>query len=314
MDAGPQEAQVNSSKLSENKISEDIYKLKLLGTKRTLALFILSFSLFFCLNYPVRESFKSASEKFINSLPGRPLQYALMDISLFPFPTVTLKNVLVTRLFTIPLTLENLSFSVIRPSFYPPGLKLHLQIQDGPSMINIHPAISPWFHKIKIEDTKISSALLSKLTQNKLNILGDLMIEALITVEGQKPTDGNIVITSNNLNIPSQKVSGFIVPALPIETVMISGDFNDKSQLILSQIQLGTPSSPVQIKGQGVITVNPNNTSLSKLAINLKLAFSASFLENFSIIKGLFPSGPDKEGLYNLKLQGTVGAPVPVFQ
>ena len=83
--------------------------------------------------------------------------------------------------------MKDLKISFHSPSFYPVGLRLHIEAVSNKTKINLYPVVSLFSHSIKIENTIIDSQFFAPMTKNNLSpISGNFSVEGFFEFKNFK--------------------------------------------------------------------------------------------------------------------------------
>lgn len=304
-------------KLKENYLGEEIYNSFSWNNYKLIFVLIFASFIFFFFNFPFTNSLKTIVENSIHALPGRPISFAKMEIDYFLFPGLDFEF-FKYRSGDQEIKFKTLTFDIIRPSVFPPGIRVEFEGESERSHVKIKTSLSPFSHRIIIDDTKLSDDFTGQLFGQKLQIRGiiDVNIQTSLQKEdyNYKPVDGKILLKSNNLEFPPQIISGLEIPSLPLKNFILEADIDNESKVNISKIELGSAGAPFFLKGTGTIFLNSKNIMLSKLALNTEISFSKQFFENFSLLKLLLENKRQVNGMYQVKIQGSFASPTPLVQ
>lgn len=309
------------NKISATDLDDDVYVISPGKISKIVFLVIILFFIGILSRFSLKETTATLIANAINSNRSCSLSYEKIEVSFF-LPSVILRNANINGIcmgnLVQSLALGDVKLFLHGPSFSPLGLKFKTEIQTKKSEINLYIAAGLSSQAIRIEDSTIDSELIKKFINGKFNFNGSLLIDAVVKFSDQKFNSGNFFVKSKNLTIPSQKISGFDLPSLPIQNLVFKGNLNFKNptltQLDILTLEAGSNDSPILGKLDGTIKLNSKYTPGSEIALTGKLKFSQTFLDSFSIMS-LFLGGKstDKEGYYNLNILGTLAAPKPKF-
>ena len=81
--------------------------------------------------------------------------------------------------------------------------------------------------------------------------------------------------------------------------------------MVLEYFVIGDLDSPIRANFKGDITPNSSNFLFSRINLQGEVAFGQSIKDNFGILLNFFNAFPTKDKFYQMRLQGTVGQPLP---
>lgn len=308
---------LKTAKIHENSLFDEIYLLSSWNNSKILFLFLFFSSVFFFLNFPFTHSLKTIVENKISSIPGRPITFGKMEIDYLLFPGLDF-DFFKYHSGGQEIKFKTLTLDIIRPSVFPPGIRLELEGLSDKTKVKIKTSLSFLSHRLIVEDTHLSGDFLYHLTGQKVQIKGNLEIQLQTSLEREasnmKAVDGKVFLKSSDLEIPSQIVSGFEIPLLALKHFVMEAEIDDKGILNISKFELGNTRSAIYLKGRGTIYLNSKNILMSKLAINSEIQFSKQLLESFQILNNILENKKTVNGMYQVKIQGTLGSPTPLVQ
>lgn len=253
-----------------------------------------------------KELSKSIPKKCSSDIPT-------LDISLFPLPKVTANDEfqLSSRCsgMSRSIQISKVDFSSRGISFSPLGLKFKAYIQVNrhkPLELSISFGTSE--SKIIFNNSKISSGLIKDIIDLPLDIEGDLELN-LITLmsykKGISTLDGTL--TSTNLNLPAQMVSGFNIPIIKASPLQIDTKMTPRGDLQLSAIKVGNKENDLYLMGKGDIK-SLNNSAKSSIDLMATLALRKDLKTQFSFID-LLLGNSNELGEYKFQVLGKLTSP-----
>jgi len=309
---------VEENKLSNTKLDEEIYNGQRFPMKRATLIIIALFFFAFLVNFPLKSIIKTQIANSISMLRRCPIAYKDIEISLF-FPKITLiKPVISGICFKRPgksLILKDLPLSLAIPSISPPGLRLYTKIEKDQSRFEIYPTLSYATHKIRIKNSKLDTALFADFNNGVHILKGVLDINAYAIIRKNKLSEGDLLITSQSLDLPAQDFGLFrLAKALNLGTLQLKAKLNKTGTINVIDSFIGGANSPFAVKLSGKIIFNQNNPQDSKLELKGGIKFSKEFLEDYailSLILNLDGKQANPEGFFDLRIDGKLNSPKP---
>jgi type II secretion system protein N len=306
---------MKDKKTPDNILNEEIYQnSKSFWPKLFVGALVLLILGFF-LNFPVKNTIQSMLVKGLNNIPGCQISFNNVELSMF-LPKIIIKNVeLGSNCFGRSgdnVKLSDVNISLRGPSFYPPGVKLHVNIEKGKTKINIYPSISIFKHMIKIDETFIDSPLVKEILGEEW-FQGGLSVEAMITLRKMEILEAKFKIKSDNFRFLPREVSGFTTPDLKIGMIAIRASML-KEHMTLDSVAFGSDSSPIKANMDGDIQFNFDDITQSGLNLKGDVKFSPELISSLPIINLLIGGKNSKNGFYSFNIGGTMGLPMPRFQ
>ena len=285
-----------------NEVQESIYK----PTFKTSKIILLSFIFFiigFFANFPFKDKINMFLGQTLKTNRTCPVSYSALDIKNLIFRYDLKSPVISGRCFGNPyssLPLESLSMGVSRPSLVPVGVKLFADIKHQNSDLAIEVVAGIGSQILKIENSKLDLITLAPLIPD-FEILGDLSLNTHMVIKKQALEEGKVVISSENLLVPSQTIKGFAINNLAIGTVLLDVVLESKNNLKVNKLILGNAESPIISEVSGTIKLVPNFPANSALNLKGKLKISPIFQQSMPILN-LFLGGKktDEKGFFNI--------------
>lgn len=297
-------------RIQYNELSEEIYNPKYWTKPRLIITGIILIIIGFLVNFSLEEKLNKLLLATLSSNEACPILFEKVELSYFPPKVFIKKPVILGSCFgqmNNKLPLNNFSISLATPSFYPPGIKLHVNLSQGKTRLNIYPTISIFSQFIDIEDSKIDTEIFQAFTSdNKSPIAGMLSIEGFFKFSSGVVEDGQIKIKSNDFHIPAQNISGFEMSLINLNHLLMTAHFANKTTMKIDQIDIGKPGMPIELKLKGSLEVNPSSFISSELQLGGNLLLSNYILTNFSFIKLFLPES-NTSGNYQMNIRGPLG-------
>ncbi len=299
-------------KIQYNEINEDNYAPLFWTKPRLIFIGILILIVGFIGNFSLEDRVNRLLQAQLGSNPACPIQFERAEIGYF-LPKIIMRRPVILGAcfgqFNNQLEMKDIKIAFHSPSFYPVGIRLHIEAASLNTKINLYPVLSLFSHNVKIENTIIDSPFFAPMTRNNQSpIAGALSIEGFFEFKSGTIVDGEIDIVSKNFSLPSQNIQGFELTKINLQEFRISAKFTDKSEIAVEKLQIGSISSPVVIGLKGKIKVDQADFMGSKLILDGKLKLSTVMLTNFAFLK-LFLPAENTSGNYQMKINGTLRNP-----
>jgi hypothetical protein len=183
------------------------------------------------------------------------------------------------------------------------------------SNIKVYPIISPFSTYIEIDHTTINSKIFHVLTSDdKSPIAGKVNVIGFLKFEKGSLVDGNIKMDSNNFHFPSQRISGFDLPLIPLERFALEALFEKSGEMKVKKLEIGKAGKQIEINLKGKLIISKSSFASSILMLDGTMKLSPAFMTNFSFITLMLPTG-HTDGKYQLKINGPILNPgAPQFQ
>ena len=195
-------------------------------------------------------------------------------------------------------------------SFSPFGIpfKLDTEMQGQPLSLYYVRGINE--QMIRMKDQTINLSRLGPLLP-EVKLAGRMVVDLNLSVTKNVIKNLAIKADSKDLEVPSMSVQGLTVPNLKLNVFHLEAKSTNHPRISVDKLFLGDPSSPIRANFKGKIDMQEGNMAFSPLDLVGEVAFSPSFVQSFPLIDMLFGSFTQKDGFYQIRLGGTLGAPKP---
>ncbi|MDD4973576.1 MAG: hypothetical protein PHY93_04455 [Bacteriovorax sp.] len=297
-------------RIQYNELNEEIYGPRYWTKSRLIITGIALLVFGFLFNFSLEEKINKWLLATLSTNEACPIVFEKAELSYF-LPKINIKKaVILGSCFGQPnnkLPLQDFIIGLHSPSFYPPGIKLHVSLKEGRTNINLYPTISPFSQYIDIENTKIDNKIFAAMSSDNQSVIsGMLDIEGTLKFSSGTLEDGKLIITSNDFRLPAQNIKGFEMTLLDLKHLDIRTHFTNKTTMQIDHIEIGRPGSPIELKLKGNLLINPTSFISSQLQLSGPLKLSNFILMNFAFIK-LFLPAENTSGTYQVKINGPLG-------
>ena len=294
-------------RIQYNELSEEIYESPFWTAPKLILVSVIITFFGFLVNFSLEERLNKLLQLKLGSNPSCPIQFERAELSYF-LPKLSLKKPVILGAcfgqFRNRLEFKDIKIGFHSPSFYPIGLRLHIEANTGKSFINLFPVVSVFSQSVKIEKTVIDSQLFGVMSPDNVSMIsGTLSLEGFFEFQGNQVVDGELDIVSKNFSLPAQNIKGFELSRINLQTLKVSAKFTEPGVLEISSLNIGSAQAPIEVKLIGTLKVNPNDFMTSVLNLDGKLRLSEAILLNFSFLKLFLPEN-NTSGSYQLKLTG----------
>lgn len=299
-------------KILYNEINEENYAPIFWTKSRLIIIGLFLLLIGFLANFSIEDRINKTLQNLLGTNAACPILFERAELGFF-LPKIIVRKPIISGAcfgqFNNQLAMKDLKIFLHSPSFYPVGLRLHIEAISNKTKINLFPVISLFSNSIKIENTIIDSQFFAPMTKNNQSpISGNFSVEGFFEFKSGSIVDGEIDIASKNFSVPSQNIQGFELTKMNLKEFRISAKFVDSTDINVEKIQIGTNTSPVEMNLKGKIKVSAGDFLGSKLILDGKLRLSPVTLTTFAFLKLFLP--PDNtSGNYLMKLNGTLRSP-----
>lgn len=301
-----------------NELNEEIYEASFWTRPKLIGLGLIILIFGFVLNFALEEKVNRLLLNYLTGNDACPIQFEKAEIGYFP-PRLSLKKLVVLgQCFSQPanrLNLDEIKVSPDFPSIAHFGLRIDIEIIADKTRIKIDPIISPFSHFLEIEKSVIDGQIFHALTQDdKSPVAGLIYVQGFLKFEGGTLTDGDVKLESKNFHFPSQRLSGFDLPLIPLDKLNIVATFTKPGEMEIKKFEIGKPGKQIEINLKGKLLVSKSSFMTSLINLNGTLNLSPAFMKNFSFVTLMLPQG-HTDGKYQMRISGPLLNPgAPQFQ
>ncbi len=299
-------------RIQYNELNEEIYAPKYWTKLRLIVIGILLLSFGFLVNFSLEEKLNKYLQTALGSNSACPIQFEKAELTYF-LPQILLKKPVILGAcfgqYNNRLEFKEIKIAFHSPSFYPVGLRFHVDARNGKSHLNVYPVISLFSQNIKIEKTIIDTQIFAAITEANVSpVSGTLSIEGFFEFKSGIIHDGEIAIVSKNFSLPSQNISGFELTRLNLETLNIAAHFSDSQTMVIDKIQIGKNNAPIEVNLKGQLRVSEQDFMGSQLSLDGNLKLSQYIMVKFPFVKLFLPES-NTSGNYKMKINGPLRNP-----
>lgn len=280
---------------------------KLLMTTLLIGFFVIAF----VTHFPLEKRLQNLVKAQLAQLPGCRAQFDRLQVGFF-MPKITLTNVILPPgcAGSAATNLGHLTLHFTGPSFSPFGLAFLGETEINGQPLSLRYAAGLGTQVINIQEEDLQLARLVGVVPSLPKMQGRLRLNARVTMSDNRLQDLQLLAESRDFAVLSQNINGLKIPRLDIGMLSIKALSESPQVLRLEQFVVGTPGSPIRAKFNGTVNVS-NNIAMSPLNIKGEAAFSPQFMESFAILNMLMAAFTQKDGFYQIRLGGFLGAPIP---
>ena len=309
------------NKVSPTELDDEVYVLSKTFVTRVVigAVLIFIFSVFS--TFPVKENIALMVTNALQANRSCPISFEKVEVSFF-LPSITIKDTAIEGACfnnqNTRLPLNDVKLYFFGPSLSPLGLKFKTEIQKGKTNLDIYLSAGMGSQSIRISESKLDAEIINIITGEKFLLGGIFDIDTVLFMEKGKLNSGNIFVKSSSLFIPTQNISTFEVPHMPVENLIFKATIEPEDKkfqkIQIENFEIGSNDAPILGQIKGPIKLNQSFVQSSELSLSGKVKFSKNFMDNFAILN-LFLGGKstDNDGFYKINVSGSLGAPKPKF-
>jgi type II secretion system protein N len=209
----------------------------------------------------------------------------------------------------VKLSFVKLNYQLI--SFSPFGLPFRLDTEIDGQPLSLYYVQGFGKQTIRMKDQTLVLSRLKNLIGDKFKVAGTVVMDMAMTMEKNRLSSFHLRTASKNFQIPSQNLQGFNLPPLKINQFFLEANSDAAPRVNISKFILGDTSSPIRANFKGKLTLMEGQASFSPLDLTGEVTFSEDFKQAVPLIDMMFQSFSQKDGFYQVRIGGTLGAPKP---
>jgi hypothetical protein len=280
--------------------------------------FLLTFFLFsmaFLNFYPIGEKLKSQIKLLTKNNPGCNPSFDEIRME-WLMPKIIVSDLVVPAL-CLGRQGEDLKFNFVKLnyhfiSFSPFGLPFRLDSEIAGQPVSLYYVQGIGKQMIRLKDQKLVLNRLQPLLGGSFKLAGSVTVDLNLLMEGNLINKLSLKAQSKDLQIPSQSIESFTLPNMKLNEFYVEANSETPPRVAVDRLIIGDPDSPIRANFKGKIELMNTGIAFSPLELTGEMAFSDSFKQSMPIIDMMFQSFTQRDGFYQLKLGGTLGAPKPM--
>lgn len=195
-------------------------------------------------------------------------------------------------------------------SFFPFGLPFRIDTELAAQPISMHYVLGLGEHVVRIKDQKFRLDKVIPLLAPSMKLAGSLTVDLNMRTNMQGNMKSMLFkAASRDLELPSQNVMDFNLPNLKINDLYVEAHSDAPPRITVDRLTAGNPNSPIRANFRGKIDLQPGGAAFSPMDLVGEVALSKPLIETLPLLELLMQSFPQKDGFYQVRLGGTLGAP-----
>lgn len=195
-------------------------------------------------------------------------------------------------------------------SFAPFGLPFRVDTKLYGQDLALHYVLGIGKQSVRLKDQKLDLSKLSPLLP-QVKLKGIVTVDMKTILEGNSINELNLKASSSNFEIPAQNIQGFSLPNLVLKDLFIDAQTKENNRLDIEKLIIGgtNQNSPIRANINGNINLSQKNMLSSTLNLSSEISFSEELKEAIPLLEMMLENYEIKDGFYQIKIGGTVGAP-----
>lgn len=211
-----------------------------------------------------------------------------------------------------PLTFRfvNINFNFI--NFSPLGLPFRIDTEMNAQPLSLYFVQGFGERMLRLKDQPLVLSRLEPLMGGKFKIAGNMTVDLNLLMSTNNVIKSlSFKAQSKDLQIPSQNLQGFTTPNMKLNDLYIEANSENPPRITVDKMIVGDPESPMRANFRGTIDLQQDALAFSPLNLTGEVAFSENFKQSLPLVDMMFQSFTQKDGFYQIRLGGTLGAPKP---
>ena len=274
------------------------------------------FSMAFLNFYPVGEKLKSQIKILTKNNPGCNPNFDQMRME-WLFPKLIVSDL------TVPAAClgregDDLKFNYVKLnyhfiSFSPFGLPFRLDTEIAGQPLSLYYVQGLGKQMIRLKDQKLGLNRLQPLIGGNFKLAGSVTVDLNLLMQNNQIKKLSLKAQSKDLQIPGQNIQNIDVPNMKMNEFFLDAISETPPRVSVDRLILGDPDSPVRANFKGSIELMNGAVGMSPMNLTGEVAFSEEFnKQTMNIVETLLGAFNQKDGFYQMKLGGTLGAPKPM--
>jgi len=294
-------------------IKEIDYELPKLSKSKWILSLAATFFLSLFLYFPISDKINGMIQSTLAANASCALSYEDVSFEFF-LPKIVVSNL------NIPgrcmgrsakdIFLKETKLNIRGLSFTPFGPHFLLETELFKNKIEAYFTVGMGTFALNLQEAKINLKNLKELIP-MVKLDGNVTIDALVEFSSQGIEDLKAHIYSKDLIIPAQKVASFSFNSFNIQNLLLKAKKVGPNKIEVEELIIGNTNSPVRANFKGPIKLNNRNFGLSQLDLVGEIAFSKTFLENYSVVNLVMGKFNKKDDFYQIQLTGPLMRPNP---
>jgi len=210
-----------------------------------------------------------------------------------------------------------LKFSFVKVNFHfinfsPLGLPFKLETEMNSQPLSLYFVQGFGERMLRLKDQALVLSRLEPLLGGNVKLAGNMTVDLSLLMTNQNILKNlNLKAQSKDLNFPSQNIQGFTTPNLKLNDLYIEANSENPPRVQVDKFILGDPDAPMRANFKGRIDLQQEAIQFSQVNLTGEVAFSENLKQSLPLIDMMFQSFNQKDGFYQIRLGGTLGAIKP---
>lgn len=210
-----------------------------------------------------------------------------------------------------PIKFAHLTLNYQLINFAPFGLPFRIDTELNGQPLTVYFVQGLGTRMIRLKDQNISLSRLDPMTGGKFKLTGSVTVDLNLQLANNLISHLSIIAQSKDFQIPSQSLQGFTLPNIKLNDFRLEATASNPPRINVEKFIVGDADSPIRANFKGHIELQEGAILFSQLDLTGDLKFSENFKQAIPLVDMMFQSFNQKDGFYQIRLGGTLGAPKP---
>lgn len=210
-----------------------------------------------------------------------------------------------------PLKFSHVTLNYQLINFSPFGLPFRLDTEFNGQPLTVYFVQGLGTRMVRLKDQTISLPRLAPLMGGNVKLGGSVTVDLNLQLSGNLLKSLTLIAQSTDFQVPSQNVQGFTTPPMKINVFRLEANSATPPRITVDKLILGDTNSPLRANFKGRIDLQEGAVQFSPIDLTGDVKFSDPFKQAVPLVDMMFQSFAQKDGFYQIRLGGTLGAPKP---
>lgn len=196
-------------------------------------------------------------------------------------------------------------------NFSPFGIPFRIDTEFSGQPLSVYFVQGIGKQMVRLKDQSLSLSRLQPLMGDTFKVEGNLLVDLNLLMADQNIQSLALKASSKDFQLPSQNIQGFTLQNLKLGDLFLEANSENPPRITVDRLIIGDPDSPIRANFRGTIDLMEGNAAFSPMDLAGEIAFSEGLKQSLPLVDMMFQSFTQKDGFYQVRLGGTLGAPKP---
>lgn len=207
----------------------------------------------------------------------------------------------------LKLNFVSLNYQLI--NFSPLGLPFRLDTEISGQPLSVYYVQGFGEQLIRLKDQKLVLSRLESILGKNLKLSGSVVVDMSLSLTDQSVKSMTLKAISKDFQIPAQRLMDFPIPNLKLNEFYLEAEANNPPTIAINKLILGDSNAPIRANLRGKIIKAIGDFSNSPLDLSGEVSLDEKIRQTQPLLEMMLQSFPQKDGFYQVRLSGTLGAP-----